>query len=156
MPYHKLTALFLNIFFLVTLSGCGATLLSYNPTINPNVVDAMQTIRKLILSQPEGRSPTGIYVTENYIKLKGEFEGDKSPGDGDSALIRYSSINNMTFHHKNEWFMVSLIGNNRKLFRYHTHNEDDAKKLMDSFHTMMEYKANPYKPVILENQPEIR
>lgn len=156
MLYLKLTKVIFNIFFLSILSGCGATLLSYNPTVNTNVLDAMQSIRELILTQQENRSPKNIYITENYIKIYGEFEGDKSPSEGAAALIRFSNISNLTFHHKNEWFMVSLIGNNRKLFRYHTHKEGDAKKLMDDIYTMMQHKSDPYKPIVLENQTEVK
>ncbi|MEQ1635553.1 MAG: hypothetical protein ABL903_02605 [Methylococcales bacterium] len=158
MRYHRLTRIFVHIFYTVMLSGCGATLLSYNPESNPNVINAMQSIREKILSQPEGMSPAELYVAENFIQINGEFEGEKSPGlESAFAIIPFKFIDELTLHHKNEWFFVTLIknddGNHRELFSYHSYNENDAKKFMDSINTMVQHKSDPDKPIVLNNQP---
>ncbi|MCX7089487.1 MAG: SHOCT domain-containing protein [Methylococcales bacterium] len=159
MSYHKLTWGFI-IIYLGILCGCSATLLSYNPTVNMDILDAMQSIKEKILTQPDGRSPSQAYITESFIKLSGNFEGEKSLTDKSYTLIRFNTITNLTLHNKNEWFLVSLVkkgdGFNRLLFRYFTKNEDTAKKFMNNIYSMMEHKPNPYKPISIENQVEIK
>lgn len=158
MLYNKIQKIAISIFVLIALNGCSATLLQYNPKINEDALNnTMLSIKEKILTQPEGRSPSKANVTENFIQLNGNFEGEKSTSDEHAGFIPFKSINKLTLHNKNEWFLVSLVKNdNRLFFRYFSKNEDDAKKFMDNIYTMIQHRPDPYKPVIVENQEEIK
>ncbi len=158
MLYNKIIKIAINITCFIFLSGCTATLLEYNPKISTDALNnTMSSIKEKILTQPEGRSPLKVNITENFIQLNGNFEGEKSTSDEHAGLIPFKSINKLTLHNKNEWYLVSLVKNdNRLFFRYFSKNADDAKKFMDNIYTMMQHRPDPYKPVIVENQEEIK
>lgn len=153
MHYHKPITFFILIFFVLLLSSCGATRLSYTPTVNPNVLEAMQSIREKILTQDGKNTPYLADVTESTLKVQGNFKGVKIEGENSVGLIHFKEITELAFHHKKTLFSVTIYGERGFLYRYFSNNEENAKKFMDSIHTMMQHNPDPNKPIVLNNQP---
>jgi hypothetical protein len=152
MKYHKLTRIIVVIFYLYFIISC-ATKITYNPTVNPDVVSAMQTIREKILTQPGLKTPYYADVTETLLTVKGPFEGDRIESNEPTGIFEFKSITEMVFNHKRDWFMVTLVSNGSSLYRYFTHSEEDAQKFMDSIYTMMKHNPDSSKPIKLIAKP---
>ncbi len=158
---QQLKNIFILIFCAIILNGCGATLLTYKPVENSNILGAMRTIRNKILTQPAQKSPSQVEITENTLKIIGNFEGKKFKKASFNffskdykeavGLMNFKDITEIKYHTKSNWFMVSLINkqSNDTLFRYFSHNETDAQQFIDNIETLIKHKVDPSKPIVL-------
>lgn len=112
MKYHQLKKTLTPMALAIVLSGCPATLLTYKPTVNPNVQAAMQTIRDKILTQPDNMAPLHVEVTEDKMKIKGKFEGAKIPREKSpkSMGLYFSSYNSAEYQEYQKKKMQKLKG----------------------------------------------
>lgn len=147
------------IFCAIILNGCGATLQTYKAVDNPNILDAMRTIRNILLAQPEKKAPSQVEVTENTLKIihfvaKQGFLGGIYYED-DIKLINFSDIKEIRYHTKRNWFMVSLVNEKSMLFRYYSHTKADAEQLIDNIQALMKHKPSALKPIVLSTTPQL-
>ncbi|MCK5830947.1 MAG: hypothetical protein KAH20_11665, partial [Methylococcales bacterium] len=73
---RQLKNIFTFIFCVVILNGCGAKRLTYEPVDHPTVLDAMQTVRKKILDQPDWRAIFATYHLGTSMSKDSFHSGD--------------------------------------------------------------------------------
>ncbi len=157
---EQLKNIFILIFFAVILNGCGATLQTYKPVENPNILDAMRTVRNKILAQPEQKAASQVEVTETTLKITNTFVRPKFWGTYDEDVVKliiFKDITGIRYHTKRDWFMVSLVNENigHLLFRYYSHSEMDAQHFIDNIQTLISHKKDPLKPIALTTTPPL-
>jgi len=155
----------------ILLSGCGSTLVTYIPTDNLDINDALDLADEIIMSQHIKWKPDYVKFEDKYILLNygakatgrsSSFYTDYGFAVGNSSTeyhnigqkIYYKSIGKITlikWHRKlKEWWVVQVRGIDNKIKKniFYTRNAQDAKKLIDALDVIVKHG----KEKILKNK----
>ncbi|PPK49969.1 hypothetical protein BY454_14017 [Marinobacter persicus] len=150
--------------FVLGLSGCGTSPMKYQPETDISYSQAVHVIDRLIMEQHSDWRPDFVEVTDRFILLgygsvtqggaSGAFIGNVAIGAHSSTTrvasdrIYFESIDDIILYSWKrkfrQWYVVSLLGNNRKHI-LRTRSLEEAKQMANALQVILDSYENSKK-----------
>lgn len=125
----------IGIITVVLLTGCGSTILAYEPTNKLTAREAYEEFDQLITTQHTDWRPKRLEINDRYIF----WSRDDGPEKFYFKELR-SSAQLMSWHRKfKTWYVVSLIGKDGDVKKhiYYTREQKQAERLVEAVNTII-------------------
>lgn len=153
MIRSRLFEFFVLVCISITLFGCAAQRLSYEPKTVKSFNEAVFVIEQVFYEQPQRYRPDGVVVSNSYLGISlgsgsvstgaGVVTGSNNAISNASTLesaninnrIYYNSIGDIFLFKKRDWFIVQIIRKDGTHFRsIYTREKHKAEALVDSLY----------------------
>jgi hypothetical protein len=130
------------LLFCIVLFSCGSLyIIPYQP--NTNAIDSIQTIERIIRSQPPAWTtvPYELSVTKDCIQMR-FLEKHRKPQrvDDTSITICYKNIGKVNLYKTDIYYVEIYDRMNNWMYTIYSFEESDAKIFIDALYTMMKSK----------------
>ena len=122
------------VIIILFCTGCSATKLTYQPQEYNDISKCIEIIKNSLNYQSSLHAVKSIEIKPDFLKIV-------SKPNYEHSYIHFEYIGNIDFHEKNEWKIVTIKGENRRiLYRLYVKDKEIAKSFINAIYTL---KNNP-------------
>lgn len=110
--------------------GCSATKLSYQPKEYNNISKSIAILKNSLKHQSVKHAVKSVEIKTDYIKILSSQRNKVN-------YIHFEYILNIELYEKNEWKVINLIGEDRRvMYRLYVKDETIAKEFINAIYTL--------------------
>lgn len=130
---------------LFVAAGC-TTAIPYSPSPIASREEALRQVDRLLREQPEGHTPLGVEVTDEYFSVLNRHLNPIVGISVEPQTVYFDSVDSIRLSKRRSWFWVVLYDETQTpLFHYYHLNRTKAERFVDAIDTLSHQAADPAK-----------